>query len=378
MKGQRAAGSRQLAAGRAVLKVAREFRHLTWLEAHKGARYNLGSSSVLTLRFEDVGPFDPAQQVGAAYPGGDPELVELISRAYGVEDDSVLITNGAGEANALAAMVCVEKGSEVLIERPVYQSLVEVSRFLGAKAIHFDRRLRHGFDIDLEGLKDKISRRCRLVILSNLHNPSCAMVGEQKLASIAEVAADIGATVLCDEVYLDCAGEAAPPPMAALAENAVSTNSLSKAYGAGGFRMGWMLAAPAILRAVKRLRDHISIAPNRLGEEAAKNLLKRRDAILSRTIDITRRNTAEMDRWVASRDDVEWFKPPAGTVCFPRILKRTPTIEIARRLFDRESTLVCPGEFFQVPGHFRIGLGGSTEMMRPGLEALGRVLDDVV
>jgi aspartate/methionine/tyrosine aminotransferase len=204
------------------------------------------------------------------------------------------------------------------------------------------------------------------------------MLDKGELSAIAELAADKGATVLCDEVYLDCAGEMAPPAMATLAGNAVSTNSLSKAYGAGGFRMGWMLASSGMVRAAKRLRDHMTIAPNRLGEEVAKNLLRRRDEILSRTLKITRANTSVMEMWVASRKDVEWFKPPAGTVCFPRMLKRTPTLEIAGMFYENESGLVCPGEFFGAPGYFRIGLGGRTDMMGPGLEALGRVLDGTV
>lgn len=356
-------------------RVAREFVHLSWLEACKSARYNLGSSSVLTLRLEEVGPLDPALQVGSANPGGDPELLQLISGAYRVEKDRILITNGAGEANAHIAMVCIGKGSEVLAERPIYQSLMEVSRFLGARVVHFNRRMDTGFGIDLEEVKRKITPRCRLVILSNLHNPSCAMVDKATLRGIAEIAADRGALVLSDEVYLDCAREAATPPMATFAENAISTNGLSKAYGAGGFRLGWMLAHPRMVNAVKRLRDHTSIAPNRVGEEVAKNMFRRRDEVLARTAGLTRRNTATMEKWVGTRSDVQWFKPPAGTVCFPRVLKRTPTVEIARRLFDKEGTLVCPGEFFGMAGHFRIGLGGMPEMLLPGLEALGRVLD---
>ena len=362
---------------RNVPRMAAEFKHLSWLEACKGARFNLGSSSVLTLALDDVGPLDPAQQVGAANPGGDPELVELISKIYGVDSDRILVTNGAGEANALVAMTRVEKGCDVLVETPVYQSLVEVSRFLGAKVVHFRRRHARGFGIDLEELKHRISRRCRLVILSNLHNPSCAMLDTGVLRGIADIAADHGATVLCDEVYLDCAAGKAPPPMATLAECAVSTNSLSKAYGAGGFRMGWMLASPTQLRAAKRLRDHVTIAPNRLGEEVAKNLLRRREEVLGRTWDITRANTAVMEKWVASRKDVEWVRPPAGTVCFPHIKKRIPTVDIARMFHEKENGLVCPGEFFGAPGFFRIGLGGRTDMMGPGLEALGRVLDGI-
>ena len=364
--------------GRKGPNLAAEFRHLSWLEACKGARFNLGSSSVLTLSLGEVGPLDPGQQVGAANPAGDPELVDLISGIYGVEKDCIMITNGAGEANSLVAMTHVEKGSDVLVEKPVYQSLVEVSRFLGARVVHFHRRHQNGFGVDMEELKCKITRRCRLVILSNLHNPSCAMLNAEQMRAISQIAADRGATVLSDEVYLDCAGPLAPPPMAVLADNAVSTNSLSKAYGAGGFRMGWMLAHPSLLRAVKRLRDHVTIAPNRLGEEVAKNLLRRRGEVLARTLGITRANTDVMGKWVGARDDVEWARPPAGTVCFPRILKRTPTVDIAIQYYEKENGLVCPGEFFGAAGHFRIGLGGRTDMMAPSLEALGRVLEGAV
>lgn len=357
------------------MKLAREFSHLTWLKSKKGARHNLGSSSVLSLTLEDIGPLDMSQQVGDANPAGDPELVGLISRIYGVGEDRILITNGAGEANLHAAMACVRKGCEVLAERPIYHSLVEVSRFLGARIVHFNRRMTGGFGVDLEEIKQKLTRKCRLVVLTNMHNPSCAMLDRKTMKGIAEIAADKGARVLSDEVYLDCAGGAGPPPLAAMADNAFSTNSLSKAYGAGGFRMGWMLAAPDMVRAVKRLRDHTSIAPNRIGEEITKNILRRRQTFLDRTQALTGQNTEAMERWVRSRSDVGWFRPPFGTICFPRMLKKASTIEIGQRYYDREGGLVCPGEFFFLPGHFRIGLGGDPKKMEPALEALGRVLD---
>ncbi len=362
---------------RPKLVPAREFCHLSWLKSKHDARHNLGSSSVLPLTLDDVGPLDGAQQVGDANPAGDPELVGLISGTYGVEQDRVLVTNGAGEANLHAAMACVEKGCEVLAERPVYHSLIEVPRFLGAKVVHFERRPENGFGVDLEEVKLKLSRKCRLVILTNLHNPSCAMLDRATTRAVAELAADRGAMVLSDEVYLDCAGDAGPPALAAMADNAFSTNSLSKAYGAGGFRMGWLLAAPGMVRAVKRIRDHTLIAPNRIGEEVAKNILGRRRRFLDRTRDLTARNTAAMERWVDARDDVEWCKPPAGTICFPRILKKASTIEIGQRYYDLEGGLVCPGEFFFRRGHFRIGLGGDPVKFGPAVEALGRVLDAI-
>ncbi|MBM4249863.1 MAG: aminotransferase class I/II-fold pyridoxal phosphate-dependent enzyme [Euryarchaeota archaeon] len=354
---------------------AREFRHLTWLKSKRSARHNLGSSSVLSLTLGEVGPLPPAQQVGDAHPAGDPELVELISGTYRAPPEGVLVANGAGEANLHIAMTCLAKGCEVLAERPAYHSLVEVSRFLGARVVHFDRRLEDGFEVDLEQVKARLSQRCRLVILTNHHNPSCALSGADRLRALAEIAADRGARVLCDEVYLDCAGEDAPPPLATVAENAFSVNSLSKAYGAGGFRMGWMIADPDAVRAVKLLRDHTTIAPSRIGEEVAKNILRRRREFLGRTASLTRRNTEAMERWVRSRPDVRWFRPPSGTICFPRILKRTPTVEIAQRYFDREGGLVCPGEFFLKPGYFRVGLGGDPGRFGPALDALGRVLD---
>jgi len=195
------------------MKMAREFAHLTWLKSKKDARHNLGSSSILSMSLGDIGPLDMSWQVGDANPAGDPELVGLVSETYGVERDRVFITMGAGEANLHAAMVCVEKGCDVLVERPVYHSLAEVSRFLGARVVHFDRRLENGFGIDLEDLKRRLTRKCRLVVLTNLHNPSCAMLDRETVKAVAEIAADRGARVLSDEVYLDCGGAAAPPSM---------------------------------------------------------------------------------------------------------------------------------------------------------------------
>ncbi|MGQ9582459.1 MAG: aminotransferase class I/II-fold pyridoxal phosphate-dependent enzyme [Thermoplasmatota archaeon] len=359
---------------RFLLRSAEAFRHLEWLEGHKDARLNLGSSSVQTLNLGDVGPLDPAQPVGWGLPNGDPELVELISDIYRVDRECVLVTNGAGEANLHIALACVERGSEVVCERPAYHSLEAVPRLLGARVVHIERRLESGFSIDLEELKVKVTRKCRIVILTNLHNPSCALLDAGTLRAVAEVAGDAGALVLSDEVYLDCA-ESSPGPLATLAPNGVSINSLSKAYGAGGFRMGWMLAPPDVVRAVRSIRDHTLIAPNRIGEEVAKNLLRRRGEVLERTRRITRANMETMARWVNGRSDIEWLRPPAGTTCFPRVLKKTPTLELASRLYAEESTLVCPGEFFRAGGHLRIGLGQEPAVMQPALEALGRVLD---
>lgn len=356
------------------LRLASPFEHLEWLESHKNARHNLGSSSVMTLSLEDVGPLDPSQPVGWGCPDGDPELVELISELYGVDRESVLVTNGAGEAYTHIIMVCVEKGCEVLCESPVYKPLETLPEFLGARVVRFSRAMESGFGVDVEKLKEMLSRKCRAVVLSNLHNPSCALLGEREMKAIAETARDAGAILISDEVYLDCL-KRGPGPAASLADNAVSLNSLSKAYGAGGFRLGWMLGPPELVRAVKRLRDYTTIAPNRIGEEVAKNLLRRREEVLARTRRLTQTNIKLFSEWADRRKDVVWHRPPGGTTCFPRILKKTPTLELARRLYEEEGALVLPGEFFGAPGHFRIGLGQNPTATGPALDALGRFLD---
>ena len=101
-------------------------------------------------------------------------LLERIAQRYGVEPRNVVLAHGTSMANHLACAALVEEGDHVLIERPVYDPLVAVPRYLGCEIGFFERREEDGYSLDVARVEAAITPRTRLVILSNLHNPTGA------------------------------------------------------------------------------------------------------------------------------------------------------------------------------------------------------------
>jgi hypothetical protein len=82
-----------------------------------------------------------------------------------------------------------------------------------------------------------------------------------------------------------------------------------------------------------------------------------------------------LEEFLDSRNDLECVRPPAGTIAFPRLLRADPE-KFFKLLREKYETTVVPGEFFEMPQHFRIGIGGETEELRAGLERMGAALDE--
>ncbi len=88
-------------------------------------------------------------------------------------------------------------------------------------------------------------------------------------------------------------------------------------------------------------------------------------------------NRPLLEAFLDSRADLECFRPSAGTVVFPRLTNRDPD-RFFELLREEHETSVVPGRFFEMPRHFRLGIGGETANLRAGLERLGAALDDSI
>lgn len=87
-------------------------------------------------------------------------------------------------------------------------------------------------------------------------------------------------------------------------------------------------------------------------------------------------NRDVLNAFVRSRPELEMPEHRFGTVAFPR-LKRGRTDDLCARLRDRYDTTVVPGSFFEMPEHFRVGIGGDTKLLRQGLERVRKALDEL-
>jgi aspartate/methionine/tyrosine aminotransferase len=183
--------------------------------------------------------------------------------------------------------------------------------------------------------------------------------------------------VLVDEVYLDMAFERTPPSSFHLdPKTFVVTNSLTKAYGLSGLRCGWILAEPGLAERLWRINDLYAASPVHAAELLSVIALDNLGKIAARAKTLLEKNRALLNRFFDSCADLEVVRPEFGTVAFPRL--RQGTVEkLFTVLRDKYEATVVPGKFFAAEQHFRIGIGGETEMTREALNRLAGALREL-
>ncbi len=417
---------------------------MEWAKLRSSARFNLATSGLTNvLRTEFPLRLDDLEITGGGY--GYAPLLERIARHTGAPVECIVTADGTSLANHLAMAALLNPGDEVLIEQPGYGPLLDVAHYLGAEVQRIERRFENEFAISLGEMEAALTPATRLVVLTNLHNPSGALLPAETLRAVGELAERVGARVLVDEVYLEmlpgernwtsgssslrggrvgslshlvesrpgpfahsatpartsrpssrCEGSAETPPndglttrpprrdelplvqdlgSFSLGKNFVVTSSLTKAYGLSGLRCGWILAAPEVAQRIRLLHDLFAATRAHPAERMSVVAFDRLDLFRDRTRQLLATNRPLLDAFLDSRSDLECVRPPAGTVVFPRLRRGDPAA-FFKLLREKYETSVVPGEFFEAPRHFRLGIGGETENLRGGLERLGAALDE--
>ena len=348
---------------------------MEWAKLCSAATYNLATSGVAGYPLAELGVKMQDLEINGPTLYGYPLLQERLARKNQVAPECVVAAAGTSMANHLAMAACFEPGDEVLVEQPTYELLLSTALFLGAKIRRFRRRFEDNFRIDPQEVEKKVTPRTRLIVITNLHNPSGALSDEATLAAIGEIALRCGARVLVDEVYLEAVFDGSARSAFHLGKQFISTNSLTKAYGLSGLRCGWILAEPELAARMWRLNDVYAATPVHPGELLSVAALDRLEQIAGRAKKLLDTNRAALNALLDARRELQCFRPEFGTVFFPK-LRRGDVENFSALLRDRYETSVVPGKFFEMPRHFRIGLGGDTEMTAEGLRRLGCALEE--
>jgi len=352
--------------------------YMEWAKKRPAATYDLAGSNVLSCSLDDLEGARDALLLSGSNDNGYQPLLDAIARRYMVRPEQVTTANGAAGANFQAMAAVLEPGDDVLMERPGYDPLPGGARLLGASIVRFDRRFEDDFALDPDAVARALTPRTRLIILSSPHNPTGALADRAALEAIGRLASTASAHVLVDEVYLDAA-EPARQPAALIGEPStspfISTSSLTKSYGLSSLRCGWTISSAAVAERIRRARDVIdgsgSIATERLATLAFAQLgrLEARAAALLGV------NRPLVHAFLRGRPEIDVVLPRNSTVVFPRLRSVRDTSKFAERLLADYGTAIVPGRFFEAPAHFRLGFGGPTEIVRAGLEHIGRALD---
>jgi len=349
--------------------------------------YNLSDSSIssgtdlLLSQLQHIEDWQHRLQQANAW--GPPRLITQIAETYGVDSQRVLTTTGASNAIFLVCQSLIEPGDHVVIETPVYEPLLAAPVFLDAKVSLLKRRAEDNYDLNLDELSRLLRRETRLVLLSNLHNPSGAVLSKENLREIASRVSRSRAKVLVDEVYHDFV-EHDNDPAAVMDDVFVSINSLSKVYGLSAVRCGWIIADIDTIEQIRQTYVIVENIGSRVTETMASIAMDNLKFLRRRALALSSQNREVVNAFAESlqRDGLlAGNVQPFGCVYFPRLEFVENGGDMHRFLHVLEKdyrVFVAPGSFFQAHDHIRIGFGGESRKVQVGLSLLEEAIRSLV
>ena len=349
--------------------------YMHWAKTRSVAKYNLATSGLNNVKLSELRvSLDDIEITEGGY--GYQPLVQSIATRYRVAPEEVVTAAGTTFANHLAMAALIKPGDEVLFEHPAYEPMLALARYLGADVKRFSRRFEDEFQISLAELERLVTPKTRLIVITNLHNPSGVLINDATMKQIGEIARRVGARVLVDEVYMETLFAALPPTSFHLGEEFVVTSSLTKAFGLSGLRCGWILAQAELAERMRLLNDLFASTAVHAGERLSVVAMQQLEPIGERAKQLLERNRRILNKFLDTREDLEVVRPELGTVMFPRVRHGTSE-RLCQLLREKYETSVVPGVFFEMPAHFRIGIAGETDVLKAGLERLGKALDEL-
>jgi aspartate/methionine/tyrosine aminotransferase len=346
------------------------FRIEQYYAAHEfTAPHMLSSSDAESVPLGDLLALEPdaaerlhGQWLGYTEPAGAPELRAAAAAIYETAGpDDVLVVAAAEEAIFLAYHALLEPGDHVVVETPCYESAVQVALSAGAEVSEWRHAAADGWAHDLDALERALRPDTRLVYVNTPHNPTGRLMDRATLERVAELCAERGAWLLCDEVYRELEHDPAMrlPAACDLYDRALSLGSMSKTYGLPGLRLGWLASRDRdALRRILDLKHYTTICSSAPSELLSALALRHREVLAGRNRRLVLDNLPLLDAFLDRHADrFSWTRPTASPIGFVRVHGVDDTAAFCERVVAESGVLLLPGEVYDEPGHVRIGFG---------------------
>lgn len=192
------------------------------------------------------------------------QVAAKIARSYGVEvnaDSEVTITPGATQAIFCAIQAVIQRGDEVIVFDPCYDSYEPAVELAGGRCVHVQLGL-DDFAIDWQKLGEALSPRTRMIILNTPHNPSGALISRAELDQLAALIRDRDIYLVSDEVYEHLVFDGVPHVSVLAHEElyprAFVVSSFGKTYHVTGWKTGYVVAPPALSAELRKVHQYVS------------------------------------------------------------------------------------------------------------------------
>lgn len=360
-----------------------------WMNAWEvGAKYNIAETCVdsismnelFELTGEDKTEFLNrlcARRLSYGDIEGLPEFRKGVCGLYKTLNiENIVPTHGASGANHHVFYSLISPGDRVVSIMPTYQQLYSIPESYGAdvQILHLSKE--NNYLPDLEKLRRLVTPETKMICINNPNNPTGALMSEQLLREIVEIARSADAWILCDEVYRHLSQEDDwCPSIVDLYEKGISVSSMSKVFSLAGLRLGWIATHDmSVVKSCLSHRDYNLVSCGVFDEMLAAAALKHSDKLLERSRKIVRENLQILDDWVSSEPHVSYVKPQAGTTALVYYDLDISSYEFCEEMYKKTGAFVTPGDCFEVPHSMRIGYAYGKQDLIDGLKAISEYI----
>ena len=297
------------------------------------------------------------------------KIARQMEKEFGWAEPAVLVTSGVSGGLLLVFMAMVNPGDEVIIPDPYFVIYKHVINMLGGKCVFVDSY--PDFALPLDGIKEAITDKTKLIIVNSPCNPTGAVYSQQSLKKLAQIAAENQIPVLTDEIYEKfCYEQGGCPSIAAYYENVILLRGFSKSYAMTGWRVGFAAAPQGLkdlIEAMTKIQQYTFVCAPTPFQTAAVAAM---DYDVSRLVDAYRKKRDMLYEGLSDR--FELVRPAGAFYAFVRAPGNSATKFVQKAIAN--NVLVIPGNVFsEKDTHFRISYATSDEKIRQGIEILRKL-----
>lgn len=302
--------------------------------------------------------------------------------------NQIVVSTGAKQSIINVIMAMINPGDEVIIPAPYWVSYLEQVKLVEGVPVVLPTDLASNFKITPKQLKEAITEKSKLVMLSSPNNPSGAMYTREELAALVEViATKKDLFVLYDEIYELITFGAEHVSLAAfetIKEQVITINGLSKGFAMTGWRLGYMAAPKWLADACDKIQSQFTSGTNSIAQRAAITALSEPPSRIKYMVDEFEIRRNLMYDLLCEVPGFKLYKPDGAFYLFVEakaLLGKSDgavtiksTLDLSMYLLNTGHVSSVPGEAFGLPGYIRFSFAAATPVLQ---EACNRVKNAV-
>jgi aspartate/methionine/tyrosine aminotransferase len=313
---------------------------------------------------------------------GLPELRRAITswhaRQYGtlIDPDCIVVTSGTSPAMLLTFMALCDPGDEVIISDPHYSCYPNLVSFAGGVPVRVAVRPEEGFSLTADAVAAAVTARTRAVVINSPSNPSGHVMNAASMRAIAE----LGFLVVSDEIYHGLVYEDRAHSMREITDRCVIVDGFSKLFAMTGWRLGYVIVPPELVRPVQKLQQNFFISAAHFGQTAAVTALSSvcEEGVAAMVREYDRRRLLLLDGLPAVGLRIA-YRPTGAFYVFADAREycrssRLCSYDLAFDILNKAGVAVTPGSDFGEGGEgfLRFSYAAPYERLEEGLRRLGR------